>query len=149
MLATVLAIAGTLLGAIVTGWLQHISQRSNRRATDAAALRAEGLAALTDLVTALADHRRAMWVREDLRLRGEDWTEARTESHRTRSAITTPLLRVQLLLPALAPSARKATQTTYTLRGVAALDVLDVARANAITATDELVTAAGRAFAAA
>ncbi|MEU5221003.1 protein kilB [Streptomyces sp. NPDC020807] len=147
MLATVLAIVGTLLGAIVTGSIQHISQRSTRRAADAAARRAEGLAALTDLVTALSDHRRAMWVREDLRLRGEDWTEARAESHRTRSAITAPLLRVQLVLPALAPAARKAAETTYTLRGVAGRDVLDVARDNAIRATDELVAAAGLAYA--
>ncbi|MEU8764974.1 protein kilB [Streptomyces sp. NPDC048659] len=148
MLATIVAILGTLLGAIVTGTIQHISQRATRRSDAAAARTAEGLTALTDLVTALSDHRRAMWVREDLRLRGEDWTDARTESHRTRSAITAPLLRVQLLLPALAPAARQAAETTYTLRGAIASDVLATARDNAIRSTDELIAAAGRALAA-
>ncbi|WP_331762721.1 hypothetical protein [Streptomyces anulatus] len=44
-------------------------------------------------------------MREDLRLLGQDWTAARTESRATRSAITAPLLRVQVLLPAVADAA--------------------------------------------
>lgn len=43
---------------------------------------------MTDLVAALADHRRAMWLREEARLAGGDWREARAASHATRAAIT-------------------------------------------------------------
>lgn len=146
MLATIIAVVGTLAGVVLTGILSHLSQRAQRKADTDTARRTEGLAAVTDLVTALADHRRAMWVREDLRRRGQDWTAARTESHTTRSAITAPLLRVQLLLPALAPAAQTAARATYALRdgweegetGLAAR------RDHAIAKTDELVTTAGR-----
>jgi hypothetical protein len=58
-----------------------------------------------------------MWLREDLRLRGKDWAEARTESHRTRSALTVPLLRMQLLMPDVAFAAQAAAQATYDVRG--------------------------------
>ncbi|MGV9504769.1 hypothetical protein [Streptomyces tendae] len=71
---------------------------------------------MTELVTALADHRRAMWVREDLHLKGEDWTEVRAESHATRSAVTAPLLRVSLVLPFLAQPAQDASRAVYGLR---------------------------------
>ncbi|MFE7541000.1 hypothetical protein [Streptomyces platensis] len=39
----------------------------------------------TELVAALADHRRAMWLREEARLAGGDW---RAASQATRAAIT-------------------------------------------------------------
>jgi hypothetical protein len=111
-----------------------------------AARASEGLAAVADLVAALDDHRRAMWVREDLRLRHEDWTEARAESHRTRSALTVPLLRVQLLMPAVADAAQAAARATYALRGAweSGETGLAARREHAIAKTNELITAAGR-----
>lgn len=147
MSAAIIAVIGTLAGAVLTGTLAHLSQRAQRTASTAAARRAEGLAAVTDLVTALTDHRRAMWVREDLRLRGEDWTHARTESHATRSAITAPLLRVQLLLPALVPAAQTAARATYGLRDADGHTPLAAARLHAIQQTDALVEAAGTVLA--
>lgn len=146
MLATVIAVLGTLAGVVLTGTLSHLSQRAQRKADTDTARRTEGLAAVTDLVTALADHRRAMWVREDLRLHGQDWTTARTESHTTRSAITAPLLRVQLLLPDLAPAAQTAARATYALRGGCEAGETELAarRDQAIAKTDELVTATSR-----
>lgn len=151
MLSTIVAVLGTLAGAILTGTLSHLNQRAQRKAEADAARRTDGLAAVTDLVTALTDHRRAMWVREDLRLRNEDWTQARTESHATRSLITTPLLRVQLLLPALAPAAQTAARATYALRGASEFGATGLAarREHAIAMTEELVTAAGRHLSAA
>lgn len=145
MLATVIAVLGTLAGAILTGILAHLSQRAQREADTDTAHRTEGLTAITDLVTALADHRRAMWVREDLRLHGQDWTQARTESHATRSAITAPLLRVQLLLPSLAQDAQTAARATYALRGgwESGETGLAARRDHAIAKTDALVAAAG------
>ncbi|MFF3178219.1 protein kilB [Streptomyces sp. NPDC057900] len=139
MWQTLIAVLGTLAGTGIAGFMQHRASRTARQE----ARRTEGLAAVTALVEALADHRRAMWVREDLRLRGEDWAEARTESHATRSAITAPLLRVQLLMPAAAPAAQSAAQAAYALRG-AGQPLLDELRTDAITASDALVAAAGR-----
>ncbi|WP_030188139.1 hypothetical protein [Streptomyces violaceorubidus] len=146
MTATVIAVLGTLAGTLLTGTLAHLSQRAQRKADTTTARRTEALTAVTDLATALADHRRAMWVREDLRLHGEDWDQARTESHTTRSAITAPLLRVQLLLPALAPTAQDAAHATYALRDGWETGETGLAsrRDHAITKTDDLVTAAGR-----
>ncbi|MFF5404607.1 protein kilB [Streptomyces misionensis] len=144
MLTALIAVLGTLAGSLLTGVIQHAARRSDI----AAARHADGLAAVTELVAALADHRRAMWVREGLRLRGEDWTEARAESHRTRSAVTIPLLRVQLLMPSVAALARSAADATYAMRHPADEDVLAHQRDIAIHRTDVLVTAAGRHLAA-
>ncbi|MFD4848818.1 protein kilB, partial [Streptomyces sp. NPDC058425] len=96
------------------------------------------------LAEALADHRRAMWTREDLRLRGQDWTDARVASHATRSAITGPLLRVRLALPALAPQAQAAADAAYALRAADTEVDLRARRQAAIAAADTFVTAAGR-----
>ncbi|MFE3560602.1 protein kilB, partial [Streptomyces sp. NPDC059193] len=87
MWQTLIAVLGTLAGVGITSFYQAYAARTARADTR----RTEGLTAVTALVEALANHRRAMWVREDLRLRGEDWAAARTESHVTRAAITAPL----------------------------------------------------------
>lgn len=146
MLTAVVAVLGTLAGSLLTGALQHFSQRTARRAEDAAARSSEALAAVADLAAALADHRRAMWVREELRLRQEDWAEARAESHRTRSALTVPLLRVQLLMPAVADEARTAARATCALRGgwESGQTGLAARREYALAMVDEFVAAAGR-----
>lgn len=146
MFTVIVAVLGTLAGSLLTGTLQHYSQRAARRAEAVAARSSEDLAAVADLAAALADHRRAMWVREDLRMRGEDWTQARAESHRTRSAVTVPLLRVQLLMPEVASAARVAVQATYGLRGgwESGETGLAARREHAIAKTDDFVTAAGR-----
>lgn len=149
MFTAVVAVLGTLAGSLLTGALQHYSQRAARRAEAASARSSEGLAAVADLAAALADHRRAMWVREDLRLKGEDWSDARAESHRTRSAITVPLLRVQLLMPEVTPAAQAAAQATYALRGANDQTYLAGRREGAITKTDDLVASAGRHLASA
>ncbi|MYX75080.1 protein kilB [Streptomyces sp. SID3915] len=144
MWQTLIAVLGTLAGVGITSGYQARAARTARQE----ARRTEGLAAVEALVAALADHRRAMWVREDLRLRGEDWADARTASHATRSAITGPLLRVQLLLPAAAPAAQDAAQAAYALRGADGHPTLTQRRTDALTASDALVTAVGRHLAA-
>ncbi|MDT9686394.1 protein kilB [Streptomyces sp. TRM76323] len=147
MLTAIVAVLGTLAGSLLTGTLQHLSQRAQRRAADAAARRVEGLAAVTELATALSNHRRAMWVREGQRLRGEDWSEARAASHATRSAVTAPLLRVSVLLPDLAAVAQAAARATYELRGASGETSLAAAREHAIQKTDAFIEAAGIALA--
>ncbi|WP_319348435.1 hypothetical protein [Streptomyces microflavus] len=89
-----------------------------------------------------------MSVREEIRLSGEDWSASRTESHLTRSAITGPLLRVQLLLPGLAPAAQTAAQAAYGMRAAQSAAQLQEAREHAIRTADDLVAAAGLILAA-
>ncbi|MFH8483592.1 protein kilB [Streptomyces sp. NPDC018055] len=142
MLTTLIAVLGTLAGTAIA----HLSQRAHRHAADARTQRAEAITAIADLATALADHRRAMWLRENLRLTSHDWATARADSHTTRSAITAPLLRVQILLPAAAGPAQTATQAVYDLRDTPDSDTLTAARENAIRKADAFVTAAGAAL---
>ncbi|MEW1616580.1 MULTISPECIES: protein kilB [unclassified Streptomyces] len=144
MWQTLIAVLGTLAGVGITSAYQARAARTARQE----ARRTEGLAAVEALVAALADHRRAMWLREDLRLRGEDWSAARTESHGTRSAITGPLLRVQLLLPAAAGAAQTAAAAVYALRNADGHPVLNQRRTAALTAADDLVAAVGNHLAA-
>ncbi|MFJ1902167.1 protein kilB [Streptomyces sp. NPDC088115] len=140
MWQTLIAVIGTLAGVGMTSGYQARAARTARRNAD----RTAGLDAVTALVEALAAHRRAMWLREDLRLRGEDWAEARIESHTTRSAVTGPLLKVQLLMPAVGPQAQNAARATYALRGAPDGSGLAARREAAIAACDSLVAAAGR-----
>ncbi|GAB2952889.1 hypothetical protein GCM10027028_63960 [Streptomyces sundarbansensis] len=116
MLTAVIAVLGTLARSFVTGALQHFAQRAQRAAEELSARRAAGLDAVADLSAALADHRRAMAVRGEIRLAGGDWSAARSESHVTRSAVTAPLLRVRLVLPELAGAAQFAVQAVYDMR---------------------------------
>ncbi|MFE7666253.1 protein kilB [Streptomyces celluloflavus] len=142
---------GTLLGSITAYALQQHASRAERAEARADDLRARQLAAIADLTAALADHRRAMWVREDLALSGADtatYEKARTASHETRSAITVPLLTVTVLLPALAESAKGAARATYALRRASDSSALADLRATALEASDRLVADAAALLAA-
>ncbi|MFJ4813834.1 protein kilB [Streptomyces longwoodensis] len=145
MWTTLIAVIGTLAGTGLAGLMQHRSARTAR--TDSR--RDAAVQAVATLTAALADHRRAMWVREDLRLTGapaEAYAEARAESHATRSAITAPLTTVLVLAPALAPAANAAARAAYDLRAAADRDTLTAHRDRALTAADELVAAAAHEF---
>lgn len=134
MWATMIAVAGTLLGSVTTYLLQQ-------RGADRAALRRDRLTAVTALTMALADHRRAMWVREDLRFSDADasaYAAARAESHATRSAITAPLTTLSILAPALATVAQDAASATYRMRDAESPQALNAAREAAITACERL-----------
>lgn len=147
MLAVSIAVMGTLAGSFLTGALQHHAQRAQRVAAELSARRSAGLDAVADLSVPLADHRRAMLVREEIRLAGGDWSTARSESHLTRSAVTAPLLRVRLLLPEVAVAAQLAVQAAYEVRAADSPAALQEARERAIRAADGLVAAAGTALA--
>ncbi|WP_030811448.1 hypothetical protein [Streptomyces sp. NRRL S-337] len=151
VLTSVIAVIGTLLGSVTAYVLQQRAARTERAEARSEALRGRQLAAVADLVAALADHRRAMWVREDLALSGADTAaceKTRATSHETRSAITAPLLTVTLLAPALAESATYAAEATYALRGATDRAALDDLCAAAVAASDRLVTGAAAALAA-
>lgn len=150
MWPSIIAVAGTLLGGALTGLLQIRLERSARRAARADRREEALRGALAELVAALGDHRRALRRREALRLDGADEQAveaARTASHATRSAVTGPLVAVCVLEPSLTDPARKAALAAFDIRGATDHDDLAARREAAITATDDLVTAAGRALA--
>ncbi|WP_159394923.1 hypothetical protein [Streptomyces sp. 2323.1] len=59
-------------GAAVSACFQQRGQRAERAAAEAAAHRRDAVDGVTELVAALAGHRRAMWMREEARLSGGD-----------------------------------------------------------------------------
>lgn len=151
MWASVVAVIGTLAGSIVTGLLQRRAARADRQNAQADQRRTEQIQAVTALAKAVSDHRRAMWEVRDAQLTeaGEDRVrELRDESHRTRSEITEPAVRVRLLHgDAVRAAAHEAVQSTYRMRDASSLDVLETLRAAALLAHDDMVDAAGRALA--
>ncbi|MFI2079797.1 protein kilB [Streptomyces rubiginosohelvolus] len=150
MWGSVIAVLGTLLGSVTAYLLQQRTARTDRADVRRHEERRERIAAVTALVAALADHRRAMWVREDLRLSGvaeADYQAARVTSHNTRSALTAPLTTLAILAPDLAVAAHAAADATYALRGAENRELLDFYRRSAIEATDDLVRAAASATA--
>lgn len=148
MLTTLIAVLGTLLGTALAYLLQQRGLRMDRAETRAEDRRRERLTAVTDLVSALAAHRRAMWVREDLRLAGDQdgYIAARAESHTTRAAITAPLTLVSVLAPDMAQAAADAAAATYALRGAPDAEALAALRRGAITASDRLIASASARF---
>lgn len=144
MWASVIAVVGTLLGSVTAYMLQQRTARTDRADMRRHEERRDRIAAVTALTVALADHRRAMWVREDLRLSGAsdaDYQAARAASHDTRSALTAPLTTLAILAPELAGVAQDAAGATYALRNTENRELLDFYR----QAADELVRAAATA----
>ncbi|MFI9214265.1 protein kilB [Streptomyces sp. NPDC053253] len=149
MLSTVLAVMGTLLGAIVAGAIQHRTTRASLSEARQEHRQDKELAAATAYASALAAHRRAMAVREGLRLDGaapEAFAAARAESHATRSAIEGPKVTVSILMPSLTATAETAARATYALRDASDHKALDALRENAIAAADRFVAAAADHF---
>jgi len=149
MWGSLIAVLGTLAGAVVAGIVQQRAARTERAEARYQERQRDQVQAVTGLVTALADHRRAMWTREQLRLAGADpdggaYTEAKTASHATRAAVTPPLVTLSVLAPALAEPATSAVRAVYSLRAAADLSALGAARAAAVAAAERLVAAAGR-----
>ncbi|MFJ7242156.1 hypothetical protein ACIQWB_34195 [Streptomyces olivaceus] len=122
MITTLVAVIGTLLGSIVTGTFQHLAADRARRDSAAEQLRLDRLDAVTTLASADSDHRRALWMRGEARLRGASNTEQeelRAASHITRSAITRRLVALRLLVPdpAVLATAQAMVVTTYDYDG--------------------------------
>lgn len=144
MIATVIAILGTLAGALLTGLLSSRQARAALRGTEDLARRQAAVDAVATLAAAVAAHRAAMWHRETRSLAGEDWTEARQHSQTTRAAISAPAVRLAVLVPALRPAADAAIRACYALRGAETRDGLDTARDASLAAEVQLIAAAGR-----
>lgn len=147
---SLIAVGGTLAGGLLASVVQLRGARAERRENRGDARRGEALGAVTGLVAALADHRRAMWQFEDAKLRGkaeQTVTDLEAVQHGTRSAINVPMATVAILAPALAEPAREAARATYAMRGAGDLDVLEARRAAALGAADRFVDVAAEFFA--
>src|SRR4051794_31087232 len=147
--SSVVAVAGTLAGGLVANVVQARMARTARVEARRDAHRAEALAAVKSLVAALADHRRAMWQLGDRVLSGADRRTvdaAEAAHHETRSAITGPLVIVDILAPVLSEVAHRATDAVYAMRNPSDLDALEALRAKALAVSSELVSDAISVF---
>ncbi|MFF1779927.1 protein kilB [Streptomyces virginiae] len=145
MWASVVAVLGTLAGALTAGLLQHRSARTARAEQRADGHRQDQLAAVTEFAAALDAHRSAIFHRERLTLTSagpEPELAAQTRSHETRAAITAPHIRLQILVPELAVPAQQAADATYSLRKATDRADLDDRRHAAKEAATAFVTAA-------
>lgn len=143
--SSIVAVLGTLAGALIVGLLQHRSARTSRAEQRADSHRQDQLGAVTDFAAALDAHRSAMFHRERLALTEtgtEHQLEAQTRSHDTRAAITAPHLRLQVLIPELAGPAQQAADATYALRKASGRTELDARRHTAKEAAAAFVAAA-------
>ncbi|GAA2647685.1 MULTISPECIES: protein kilB [Streptomyces] len=143
--SSIVAVLGTLAGALTAGLLQHRSARAARIEQRADSHRQDQLGAVTEFAAALDAHRSAMFHRERLALSdagAEHQLEAQTRSHDTRAAITAPHIRLQVLVPGLAGPAQQAADATYALRKATSRAELDARRHSAKQASVAFVTAA-------
>ncbi|GAO08306.1 hypothetical protein TPA0598_03_07670 [Streptomyces lydicamycinicus] len=142
---SIVAVLGTLAGALTAGLLQHRSARTARAEERADSHRQDQLGAVTDFAAALDAHRSAMFHRERLALTEastEHQLEAQTRSHDTRAAITAPHLRLQVLVPELTGPAQQAADATYALRKATDRTELDARRHAAKEASVAFIAAA-------
>ncbi|CAL9328425.1 protein kilB [Streptomyces sp. enrichment culture] len=142
---SIVAVLGTLAGALTAGLLQHRSARTARAEERADNHRQDQLAAVTDFAAALDAHRSAIFHRERLALSAagtEHQMEAQTRSHETRAAVTAPHIRLQVLIPDLAGPAQQAADATYALRKASDRTDLDARRHAAKEAATAFVSAA-------
>ncbi|MFH8797699.1 hypothetical protein [Streptomyces sp. NPDC017941] len=148
MFTTIVAVAGTLLGAIVSGWFQHRAAGRSEKVARTEQNRRDQLEAVTALAVAISDHRAAMWARGDARLKGDPPDRLRdlqTRSHATRSAVTRPrvALRLHVTDPATRQAADAMVSTTYAMReAYTSTDDLTRAREAALQAHDRFVDVA-------
>lgn len=145
MLATIIAIVGTLLGATVSGAFALRSAGRTERAATTEQLRRDRLEAVTALAAAGSDHRRTLWNRGEAEISNSGQArlgELRAASHITRSAITRPLVAVQILIPdpEVRAAAKQMVVATYLMRDAdTSTEALTAARETARTAHDRFV----------
>ncbi|MEU3405998.1 protein kilB [Streptomyces sp. NPDC006670] len=145
MWPSIIAVLGTLAGALTAGILQQRAARAARAEQRADDHRHDQLGAVTEFAAALDAHRSAIFHRERLTLIGADaehQLEAQTKSHDTRAAVTAPHVRLQVLVPELAGAAQTAADATYALRSATARADLDALRHTAKEAAAAFVAAA-------
>ncbi|WP_236244346.1 hypothetical protein [Streptomyces sp. CC210A] len=97
---SVVAVAGTLLGSVITHTFQRLASRRSEVFTRSEALRQERIATYSAFAAAAEDYRHGQsdrWYRKLEDPDGEAFLRARDEAHRLRTAARQALYRVKLL----------------------------------------------------
>jgi hypothetical protein len=150
VITTIIAVAGTLLGAIVSGLFQHRAASRTENVARTEQHRRDQLEAVTALAVAISDHRSAMWVRGDAVLKNDPADRVRelqTRSHATRSAVTRPqvALRLHITDTDVRQAADAMVSATYAIRdATTSTDDLSRARERALQAHDHFVDVAAQ-----
>ncbi|MFF8555680.1 hypothetical protein ACF058_22945 [Streptomyces sp. NPDC015501] len=112
--ASVVAVGGTLLGAVVTHLFQRLAAARTERFARSEALRQERTAAYSAFAAAAEEYRHGQagrWYRRGQGGGAEAFVEARDEAHRLRTAARQALYRVKLLTDD--PEAVRAAELAY------------------------------------
>ncbi|MDX3025407.1 hypothetical protein [Streptomyces acidiscabies] len=150
--AAAIAIAGTLLGALVSGKFQERAAGRTEDAVRGEQLRRDRLEAVTNLAEAISTHRSLMWRRGDAVLKersAEHIDNLRLQTQESRSQVTRPLVALKILVtdPAVREAASRMVTLTYAMReAYTSADELTEARETAKTACDAFVEAAATYF---
>lgn len=144
---SLIAVIGTLSGALATGVLQHRATARKDREERRERRRNEAMDAVAALAEAISNHRRAMWVAMDARLADADPDTAaslRDAAHATRARVTAPAVRLHLLItdPEVRRLADAAVTSTYAIREADTAYDLDARRRAALDAHDAFVSSA-------
>ncbi|MEU2265231.1 pRL2-23 [Streptomyces olindensis] len=149
MWTTVVAVLGTLLGAVVAGVIQHRTARAGRAQDRAEALWRDRLDAITALAACATEHRRVLYAQQDAQLHAlrtdpDHLAALKEERYATRSATTAQLVRLHLLIvdPAVRQAAADLVTATYNLRDLADADDIEAHRLAAVAAHDTFVDTA-------
>ncbi len=149
-LVAVIAVLGTLGGALVNGLLQHKNALRAEGAAKAEILRQERLEACIRFGQAMSEFRNAENTRYNARERfGRDtaeYEEAAAEVHRARVAARGTLLRVQLLMEdaEVIRLAQEAMNITIDMRNSKNEEAWEKQSERSRNATEAFITAAGQ-----
>ncbi|MEU2078599.1 hypothetical protein [Streptomyces sp. NPDC013489] len=151
--AAIIAIAGTLLGALVSGRFQERAAGRTEDAVRGEQLRRDRLEAVTNFAEAISTHRSLMWRRGDAVVKNaptERIDDLRAQTQESRSQVTRPLTALRILLtdPAVRAAADQTVTLTYAMReAFTTAEELTAAREAAKNSCDAFVEAAAAFFA--
>ncbi|MFD0039449.1 hypothetical protein ACOMD4_33560 [Streptomyces anulatus] len=139
---SVVAVGGTLMGAVITHLFQRLAATRGERFTRSEALRQERTTTYSAFAAAAEEYRHGQagrWYRMRQSHVAEAFTEARDEAHRLRTATRQVLYRVKLLtddpeVNLAAEHAYACTRDVSTARDQAEHDALDAGAREAIEA---------------
>ncbi|MFG3493781.1 hypothetical protein [Streptomyces sp. NPDC047928] len=139
---SVVAVGGTLTGAVITHVFQRLSSERGELFARSEALRQERMAAYSSFAAAVEDYRHGQadrWYRKRQDPDGEAFITARDEAHRLRTATRQALYRVKLLtddrdVTLAAERAYQCTRDVSTAQDRAGRDALDAQARHAIEA---------------
>ncbi|MFE9459310.1 hypothetical protein [Streptomyces californicus] len=146
---SVVAVGGTLLGAVVTHLFQRLAAARTERFARSEALRQERTSVYSAFASAVEEYRHGQAGRWYRMARGEGdradaFVEARDEAHRLRTAARQTLYRVKLLTddPEVVRAAEQAYERTRDVSTAGDQEAHDALHAEARAAIDEFITRA-------